>query len=156
MLPADPRQTSTATLALGLGLILLGLAFATRVWQETLRHSTRPEDPDRRYYRSRWIRRSVGAALLVAIGVAMIVLSGVEKPANVGQARQAVWGWIAVLGLLVALLITAALDWAANTRYAMRQRRALLDDQRKTLAELALRKRARRQRGSSFNDPSLN
>jgi hypothetical protein len=160
-----PPQGSLAgfwTLVLGAGLI--GLTAASVLWivRDRRRRSVELADADRAYFRQRDVRRSVCSVLLGLIGVLMILSTRIDVHAGRTQARLWVWAWLVVLGLLAAVLLLAGLDWVANSRYALRHRRALLSEQRELLADLA---RARQQgtaaqsrprRGPPFHDPSLN
>ncbi len=151
---------STLTGSLGLGLI--GLAFVS-VYFIYRERSSRDElsDLDERYYRARDVRRTICSALMMVIGGLMVFGSQINVQAGRSQVRLWTLTWLAVLGLLAGLLLLAGLDWAANHRFARRNRRELLLEQRKLLADLA-RERKRESTGQNsrksprFHDPSLN
>jgi len=151
---------STLTGSLGLGLI--GFAFVS-VYFIYRERSSRDElsDLDERYYRARDVRRTICSALMMVIGGLMVFGSQINVQADRSQVRLWTLTWLAVLGLLAVLLLLAGLDWAANHRFARRNRRELLLEQRKLLADLA-RERKREsswqnsRKSPRFHDPSLN
>jgi hypothetical protein len=151
-----PQAAPVAGVLLGAVLAALAGFFLVRGLTEPDRLPEGLGEEDRAYYRRRRVRRGVGSGLMALIGAAIVVLSLIDGRRSVETARALVWGWIAVLGLLVGLLVVGALDWSANTRFALRQRRALLTEQREYMADLA-RRRARERGGRGrFGDPSVN
>jgi hypothetical protein len=127
-------NTETAIVALAVLAIAAFLAF--RQWVEIQGREPILDDTDRDHFRWKDLRRFLGAILMAVVASLMLAATRIDPHTSPAQGRAWGWIWIAVLILIVGLLTLAFFDWRANTRYAVRHRRALLAEQRDYFASL--------------------
>ncbi len=171
--------------AIGLGAILVGLGLLTAWFQiaglrKLAARKLVPSD-ELAYFRGRYRRRLVTAAVLVALGTMIggAYASGMEREAErLGEHREPVdpdapkpelkpedkdllrfWGiyWIVVLVLVFALVAFATIDAWATRRYWMGQYKHIRDDHQLRLRrDLAvLRKQKEQSRAGKLNLPPV-
>jgi hypothetical protein len=126
----------TETTLIALGLLALAAFFGYRQWVEIRAREQDLDAPDRDYFARKDRRRLAGSAIMAVMSTLMLVSARVDARKSPAHGRLWGWLWLLVLVLVIALLVLAFFDWRANTRYAIRHRRALLDEQRDYLASL--------------------
>lgn len=136
MPPRAPGSSNLETLVLAGTLLGLAGFFGVRQWLEVRARPPDLDDADRTYHRGKDIRRFLGSALMTVMAALMIAATRINPRASLALGRLWGWLWIAILALVVVMLAIAFLDWRANTRYAVRHRRALLAEQRDFFASL--------------------
>lgn len=147
-----PQSGSVEGLAIGAGVLVLSALFAWRGRVERSRRDDTLNEVDRSYFAHKDRRRAVGTALLSLIGAGMIAGSRIDYRASRAAGRWFLAVWLGVGVLLIASLVLAMADWVANRRYALRLRRALLEERRSLVAD-ELRRRAYGTNGRGAEHP---
>jgi uncharacterized membrane protein len=141
-------HASGAREALILALGLLGLAglFVVLRWAERQARPADLTDLDARHFARKDTRRLAVAAILALIAVGLIAGTRINYRADRATGRLFGIIWLTVGLLVLILLVLAFADWLANAQFARRQRRALIEEHRALLADLARRYGSSRER----------
>ncbi len=129
-----PTDAVRETLILAGSLFAITAFLAGRLVLERL-HREPPDPSEAAYFRGRDRRRALVAAILGSIAGLLALSARIEVRAGVAQARLWAWLMMAVLLLALVLLVLALLDWRANHVHALRQGRALVEEQRQLLVQ---------------------
>jgi drug/metabolite transporter (DMT)-like permease len=116
-------------------LVLVAGYFGQRAWTEHRDRDPELPDADREYHERQVRRRLLGSTVMLAIALAMTL--GLAINPRTGHAEARVWGlaWLAVFLLVCVLLVLAGLDWASIRVYALRHRRALVQERLEALLD---------------------
>jgi hypothetical protein len=124
------------SLAMSSGIALIAVYLGLRQWYE--RRAREPDlcDADRLYLSSQDVRRGLGVAVMLILAVGILIGARIEP--RVGGRANLLYleVWVTVIGLLIAMITLAGLDWLATSRYARRQRRAIAEERMKLLEEV--------------------
>jgi hypothetical protein len=132
-MPAPPDASrETLILAGSLAVVTVGLA-ARQVFARRRRGDL--DAGEAAFYRGQDRRRALVAVVLAVISGMLAFCASIDVQAGRVQARIWVWAMIGVLVLALALLLLALLDWRANHLHAIRQGRALVEEQRALIAD---------------------
>lgn len=151
MPPRAAGSLVTETLLVALSLLLLAAYFTWRQWVEQRSREPGLSNEDIQHFRAKDLRRYAGSAVMTVMAVLVVVSTRINFRRGPAEGRLWAWIWMAVLGLLIVLLVLAFFDWRETTRYAVRHRRALLEEQRDYFASL---RRDRRPRSGSNGQTS--
>lgn len=130
-------------LATGLSLFVVCVAVALAAWQwaDLRRRSPQNSPEDAAHFHRQDVRRWLVSGLMLLLGV--LFYSGTHVATRIGRRPNVVFveTWVAVLGVIIALLVLAAIDWLATTRYARRHRQEIVREGMEILRD-ELRRRA--------------
>lgn len=139
MAPNGAREA----LILAVGLVgLSGLLVILR-WVERRGRAADLPEIEARHFNRKDARRLAVAVVLALIAVGLVVGTRIDYRADRASGRLFGLVWLVVGLLVLILLVLAFADWLANAQDAQRRRRALIEEHRALLADLA------RQYGSS-------
>jgi hypothetical protein len=131
---ADNLASDSVTMSLGIALIAMFLGL--RQWYD---HRGRAEDlseADCHYLHRQDVRRAVGVGMMLILAAGIVVGARIEPRVN-GRANVAYVGvWLTVVGLLLASVLLAGVDWLATSRYARQQRRAIAEERVRLLHDM--------------------
>jgi hypothetical protein len=136
MPPRALASPATETTLTALALLAIAAFLAFRQWAELRGRELDLDQADRNHFFWKDRRRFAGSLVMAAISALMLIAARIEPRQSRAHGRVWGWIWITVLILVVGLLALGFLDWRANTRYAVRHRRALLAEQRDYFASL--------------------
>jgi len=121
------------SVAMSLGIALVAVYLGLRQWYERKAREPDLSDADREYLSRQDVRRALGVAIMLILAAGISIGSRIEPRVN-GRANLAYLEvWIGVIGLLIAMVALAGLDWLATSRYARRQRRFIAEERMKLL-----------------------
>jgi len=139
MSPAE--RTQWVGLGLAAAVAVAAVTLARKQWGDRKQREPGLPDVDARHFRRQDVRRLVGAAVMLALAVGIVVGARLEPgvPGRPSQLFIRVW---LVVSLLVFLLLALALfDWLATRIYAHRHRQIIARERIDMLRD-ELRRRA--------------
>lgn len=131
---ADNLASDSVTMSLGITLVAVFLGL--RQWYERRARNAELSDADRHYLHTQDLRRSVGVGVMLILAAGILIGARIEPRVN-GRANLAyVAVWLSVVGLLLALVLLAGIDWLATSRYARQQRRFIAEERLRLLHDV--------------------
>ena len=114
-----------ASLGLALVVFLISALLGYREWLDRQGRPTELGSIDRAHFARRDRRRSLGLSILCLLALGIVV--GSRTPLRVGFAPNPFFLgiWLAIFGLILALLALALVDWFDLRRYALRKKQAI-------------------------------
>ncbi len=148
---AGSRTGLTEGRVIASAVLLIAATFAYRQWAERARRSVELSEADRAHFARKDRRRLLGSFLMGLVSLGMFVGLSLmpTKPVDRASGKLFAWVWIGVIGLVFVLLTLALIDWLANRAYALRHRRALIEERRAVLEAEVRRRRAGSSNGQS-------